>query len=170
VVPASIVAVLLLAAMVVVVWSCVQVLLGQAPLIPFVSLVARGTALRWNDLAVLVGGGVLAGLGLVLLACAWLPGAPNVLSLADVGDQTRAGATRRSVRHAVVTAASRVDGVSAATAQVTASRVRTTVRTPLRSTGELPAQVRAAVGERLTTIALRRPPTITVRVNRTRSS
>ena len=147
VIPASIVAGLLLVAMVVVVWSCVQVLLGQAPLLPLTSLAARGSELHWNDLAVLIGGGILAGLGLVLLACAWLPGAPNVLSLADVGDQTQAGATTRTVRQAVAAAASRVVGVSAAT-----------------------AQVRAAVGERLTAIALRRPPTITVRVNRTRSS
>lgn len=174
VVPASIVALLVLAAMVLLVWSCVQILLGQQPVLPFAELAEQGSGLTWNALPVLIAGGVLAALGLVLLACAWLPGAPNVLPLAEVdGDaagHTRTGATRRGVRQAVSTAAGRVDGVSGATAQVTPGRVRTTVNTSLNDTSALAGQVRTAVDEQLTTIALRRAPKLSVRVNRTRST
>lgn len=170
VIPAAVVAALVLALAVLVVWSCVQVLLGQAPVLPFGSLADRGAGLDWSDPVVLVAGGVLAALGIVLLLCAWLPGKPNVLSLAEVGDRTQAGATRRSVRTAVVHAARQVDGVSAASAQVTPGRVRATVTTPLRDTADLSEHVRAAVGDQLTTIALDRPPTIHVRVNRSRST
>ena len=167
VIPSSIVAAILLALMVLVIASCVQVLLGQAPVIPFGSLATRGSELTWADLPVLIGGGVLGALGVILLVCAWLPGAPNVLSLAAVGAGTQAGATRRSVRTAVVRAARRVDGVSRATASVSPGRVRATVSTPLREAGDLPDQVRSAVGEQLTTIALERSPTIRVRVHNT---
>lgn len=182
VVPASLVALLVLAVMVLLVWSCAQVLLGQQPVLPFAELAEQGSTLTWNALPVLVAGGVLAALGLVLLACAWLPGAPNVLPLADLATptgndarndaagHTRAGATRRGVRQAVALAAGRVDGVSGATAQVTPRRVRTTVRTSLNDTSALTGQVLIAVGEQLSTIALQRAPKVSVRVNRTRST
>jgi hypothetical protein len=170
VIPASIVALLVLAAMVILVWSCIQVLLGQQPILPFTSLAEQGTRLHWNDLPVLISGGLLAALGLTLLTCAWLPGAPKVLALADLGSQTQAGATRRSVRQAVTTAAGRVDGVSSAAAHITPTRVRATVHTPLRETDALPEKVRAAIGDQLTTIGLQRSPRISVRVNRTRSN
>jgi hypothetical protein len=170
VVPATIVAVLLLAAAVLLVWACVQVLLGQTPIVPFAALAEWGAQAAWADVVVLVGGGVLAALGIVLLACAWTPGAPNVLALADVGDDIDAGATRRTVRHAVAAAAGRVDGVTAASAQVSPGRVRATVTTPLRDAGALPAEVRAAVGDQLTALALRRAPRISVRVNQSRST
>jgi Family of unknown function (DUF6286) len=173
VVPASIVALVVLAVMVLLVWSCVQVLLGRQPVLPFAELGEQGAGLTWNAVPVLVTGGALAALGLVLLVCAWLPGTPNVLPLAAVdGDtgRTRTGATRRGIRQAVAMAAGRVDGVSTATAQVTPGRIRTTVRTSLNDAGALPGQVRAAVDGQLSTIALRRAPKVSVRVNRTRST
>ncbi len=170
VIPASIVALLVLAAMVVLIWSLVQILLGQQPIVSFGFLAEQGAGLAWNALPVLIGGGVLALLGVILLACAWKPGAPNVLALAEVGTHTQAGATRRSVRHAVTTAANQVEGVTHATVELTRNRVRATVSTPLHDTADLSEQVTTAVGDRLTTIALARPPRISVRVNRTRST
>jgi len=168
--PATMVAVVLLAAMVLIVISCVQILLGQPPLIGFATLAAQGASLHWADVAVLVAGGVLAALGVVLLVCAWSPGKPSVLPLASSGGRSSAGATRHSLRRAVIDAAGRVDGVSHATATITASRVRATVSTPLRDRGDLAERVETAVGEQLTTIALDRPPTVNVRVNTARST
>jgi type IV secretory pathway TrbL component len=167
VVPAVIVAVVLLAVMVLLVVACVQVLLGQAPVIAFGDLGAHGAALRWADLVVLVAGGVVAALGVVLLICAWSPGRPSVLPLAATSGGSSAGATRHSLRRAIEQAAGDVDGVSRASAKVGASRVRATIATPLRERTELSGLVEKAVGERLTDIALDRRPRITVRVNQT---
>lgn len=177
VVPASVVALLVLAAMVLIAWSCVQVLLGRQPVLPFAELAEQGSAMTWDALPVLVAGAVLAALGLVLLACAWLPGTPNVLPLADLDAATddgpaghvRAGATRRGVHHAVTTAAGRVDGVSGASARIGSRRVRTTVTTSLNDTTALTGQVRTAVDEQLSAIALERAPKVSVKINRTRS-
>lgn len=178
VVPASLVALLVLAAMVLLTWSCVQVLLGRPPVLPFAELAEQGSEVTWNALPVLVAGAVLAVLGLVVLACAWLPGAPNVLPLADLDTaagsgatgRIRTGATRRGVRHAVTAAAGRVDGVSGASARIGSRRVRTTVTTSLNDTTALTGQVRTAVDEQLATIALDRAPRVSVRIHRTRSS
>lgn len=158
--PASIVALLLLAAMVLIVIACVQTLLGHPPLLPFAALADRAGTLAWSSPAVLGGGGVLALLGLVLLVCAWSPGSATVLPLA--GGYSSAGATRHSLRRVVTQAAGRVDGISKATATIGRRRVRTTVTTPLRDTTGLGEQVRAAVDDQLAGIALARPPRITV--------
>jgi len=93
-----------------------------------------------------------------------------VLPMASSGGCSSAGATRHSLRRVVIDAASRVDGVSHAAATVTASRVKATVSTPLHDSSGLADQVRTAVGEQLTAIALDRPPRINVRVNTTRST
>jgi hypothetical protein len=170
VVPAVLVALVLLAAAVFVIWSCVDLLLGRPPLVPFDAIARRAAALHGDELLVLAAGGVVAGLGLVLLACAWLPGVPNVLTLADVGDQTSAGVTRRSLRNAVARAAGSVDGVAKAGAKVGAGRVRATVSTPLGESGDLSERVRSAVGSRLTAIALHRAPSVKVKINRSRST
>lgn len=170
VVPATIVAVVLLAAMVAIIASCVQVLLGQPPLIGFADLAAQGAALRWVDVVVLIAGAILAVLGVILLACAWSPGKPTVLPLASADPQHTAGATRHSLRRTMINAAEGVDGVRHATAVVTPRRIRTTVTTSLRDDSGLSDRVRTAVGERLTAIALDRPPRIDVRVNHARSS
>ena len=167
VVPATLVAVLLLAAMVLLVVACVQVLLGQSPVIAFGDLGAQGATLRWADLVVLVAGGVIAALGVVLLICAWSPGKPSVLPLAATSGGSSAGASRSSLRRAVEQAAGDVDGVSHASVKVGPSRVRATVSTPLRDNGGLSGRVEKVVGERLTDIALDRPPRITVRVSPT---
>jgi Family of unknown function (DUF6286) len=165
VVPATLVAVVLLAAMIVLVVACVQALLGQSPVIAFGDLAAQGATLRWADLVVLIAGGAVAVLGVVLLACAWSPGRPSVLPLAATSGGSSAGASRSSLRRAVEQAAGEVDGVSHASVKVGTSRVRATVSTPLRDDAGLSNRVEKAVGERLIDIALDRPPRVTVRVN-----
>lgn len=179
-VPAVIVALVLLAGAVLVVWSCVQVLTGQAPVIPFTALATAAAALTWADLPVLIGGGILAVIGIALLIVAAAPGRPTVLALADRPDRTRdeatsrddmdravhlsgtaaqpdAGATRRSVARAISTAAAGVPGVDHATARLAARSVIATVHTPLRGSTELTGQVSDAITAALDDIGLTRP-------------
>lgn len=169
VLPATIVALVLLATMVLLVASCVQLLLGQPPLIPFATLAATGTSLQWDGGAVLAAGVGVAVVGLVLLACAWTRGAATVVPLAATEHST-AGTTAHSLRHAVADSARAVDGVHAASATVTPRRVRATVATPLRDATGLREQVETAVGEQLGAIALDRTPRTRVRVTTARSS
>lgn len=169
VLPATIVALVLLAAMVVLVVSCVQLLLGQPPLIPFGTVVPIAAALPWSSGTVMAAGAVAAALGLVLLACAWTPGAATIVPLAPTEHST-AGATRQSLRRIVTSTARAVDGVHSASATVRPRRVGVRVRTPLRDPGELGQQVRAAIDDRLAEIALARTPRTRVRVTHDRSN
>lgn len=80
-VPAGILAAIGLAAAVLIAWSCGQLLLGQAPLIPFTTLAQTGSGITWASPAVLTAGIAAALLGLVLLAAALLPGTPRVMPI-----------------------------------------------------------------------------------------
>lgn len=92
-VPASILATLGLAAAVLVAWSCVQLLLGQTPLIPFITLAQTASEITWASPAILTAGIAAAALGLVLLAAALLPGTPRVMPItAPNADQPGPGA------------------------------------------------------------------------------
>ena len=195
-VPAVIVAVILLAIAVVVVWSCVQILLGHAPVLPFAAIAAAGATLTAASVAVLVTAGVLVVLGLILIIVAAWPGRPTVLALAARPDVTAqdissrqdmdkdmdppaaagttvqpvSGATRRSIRNAVAAAASGVDGIDHVVVKVAARSLTATVHTPLRSSTELSGQVRDAVTARLDDIGLARPLRVRVRTNTTRTA
>ena len=81
-VPAVIVAVILLAIAVLVVWSCVQILLDHAPVLPLAAIAATAATLTAASIAVLVTAGVLVVLGLTLIIVAAWPGRPTVLALA----------------------------------------------------------------------------------------
>lgn len=173
VVPATIVALVLLAAAVLTVWSCVQVLLGQAPVVPFAALAATAASLTWAAAPVLGAAGVLAVLGAVLLVLAVVPGRPTVLALADRdhgSPQPTAGATRRSVSSAVASAARGVSGIDRATAALSGRTVTATVHTPLHADPELTEQVRSAVTARLDDIAPARPLKVRVRMTAARSA
>lgn len=169
VLPATIVALVLLAAMVLLVVACVQLLLGQPPLIPFTTLAATGAGLTWASGPVIAAGVIAAVLGLVLLACAWTRGGATVVPLAATEHST-AGATAHSLRRAVTATAHAVDGVHSASATMTPRRVSATVATPLRDPGDLRDQVQAAIDTELDDIALHRTPRTTVRVTHARST
>jgi hypothetical protein len=167
--PATLVAFVLFAAMVLLVTACVQVLVGSPPVLPFTELATEAHTVRWDNVFVLVAGAVLVVLGVVLLACAWVPGVPEVLPL-TAAPGAAAGVTRRSLRRNLIAAARRVDGVSGATVTVTGGRVRARVATPLRDASDLPSRVRSALDQRLDAIALSRTPRVSVRVRRDRSA
>jgi hypothetical protein len=166
VVPAVVVAVTLLAATILIIVSGIQALSGTAPVVGFADLPARGAELRWADPTTLLVSGIAMAIGVVLLVCAWTPGAPRVLPLMASWYRNTGGTTRRGLEAAVERTAQRTHGVTRARATVTARRVRAVVSTPLHDTADVAATVRAAVTDQLTGIGLRREPRVDVRVRR----
>ena len=168
--PATLLALVLLTAAVLVALSCIQLLRHQSPLIPFAALAAFGASLHWNDPITLLAGAVAAALGLLLLTAALLPGKPTVLPLAGRADQTSAGVSRHSLRRDLTTTAAGVDGVSFATVRVRRARIIATVRSDAADTAGVPKQVRSRLDQRLTDIALARRPRLRIRVSSKRST
>ncbi len=169
VLPATIVAVLVLAACVLIAVSCVQALIGQPPWLPFAAIAGLGAGLTVNSPLVIAAAIILGVLGLVLLVAALAPGATTVLPLEQGGTAVVSGVTRNSLRAALAATAGDVDGVDRARVRVGKARVRATVRTPLHVPGALSEQVQAALDDRLRDIAPLRSPRIRVRVS-TRSN
>ena len=178
-VPATIVGLVLLAASLGLAISCVQFIAGKPPLIPFTTLDAFGRDAAWNHPAVLAGGAALAVIGLVLLACALVPGTPQVLALAsaDPGEpgssdaaRSPAGVTRSSLVRDLTTRAGSADGITGAWVKVRARTVKVVVRTPLQDHSGLADRVRDVVTARLDDINLTPPPRLRITVARDRSA
>lgn len=168
--PAILVALALLAVAVLVTISCVQLLLGQPPLLPFTTLAEIGARLTVAAPAVLAAAAGAALLGLVLLYLALAPGAPTVLALDAGTSGIDTGVTRASLAAALTDTARGVDGVDTAQVQVRGRRVTTTVHTPLHEPGGLREQVSTALNDRLTDLAPTHSPQVRVRVATTRST
>lgn len=164
VLPATLLALALLAVAVLVAVSGVQELAGQPPWLPLGALGALGTELTAASPAVLAAAAALVLAGLVLLLAAVLPGAPSVLPLRADGE-VDAGVTRRSLTGALTAAAHSVDGVDRAAVRVRARTVTATVRGP--GGPELAAAVRTALTERLAGIGLARDPRVRVTIRST---
>lgn len=167
--PATLVALALLAAAFLIAVSCGQLLLDQTPLLPFAAVAQTGAAFTWNQVIVLAAAAVVAVLGLALMVAALSPGAPTIVALAPRDGQPHAGATRRSLARALTMAARNVDGVDKASVRVRPRTVTAAVRTPLREPADLPEQVRTAITERLDDIALAQRAQVRVRTT-TRST
>lgn len=177
-VPATVVGLVLLAGSLGLAISCVQLLAGKPPLIPFSTLGALGRDTTWNDPAVLAGGAALAVIGLVLLACAVVPGTPQVLALAssDSGgsgesgtQRSPAGVTRTSLARDLTTRAAGADGITGARVKVRAKTVKVVARTPLQNPTGLADRVHDVVAERLEDINLAQRPRLRITVARDRS-
>jgi hypothetical protein len=169
-VPATIVGLVLLAAAVVVAISCIQVIAGSPPLVPFSALAELGRDTTWSDPRVLAAGAILSVVGLALLACGLLPGNPQVLALAPGDDHTAAGISRRSLAGDLTRHARRADGITDARVRVGARTVTVNARTPLRDRSGLPERVRELVTERLDDINLARPARLRVTVTSDRNA
>ena len=167
--PATLVALALLAAAFLIAVSCGQLLLDQTPLLPFAAVAETGAALTWNQVIVLTAAAVVAVLGLALMVAALCPGTPTVIALAPRDGQPDAGATHRSLTRALTLAARNVDGVDKASVRVRPRTITAAIRTPLRDPADLPEQVRTAITERLDDIAPAQRAQIRVRTT-TRST
>ena len=169
-VPATLVGLVLLVAAVVVAISCIQLIVGSPPLIAFSTLAELGRDTTWNDPRVLAAGGILAFIGLVLLACGLLPGRPQVLALAPGDVHTAAGISRRSLAADLAGHARRADGVTGARVRVGARTIAVNARTPLPDRSGPAERVRELVGQRLDDIDLARPARLRVTVTSDRSA
>jgi uncharacterized protein DUF6286 len=169
-VPATIVGLMLLVAAVVVAVSCIQLIAGSPPLVPFSTLGELGRDTAWNDPPVVAAGALLSLVGLVLLACGLLPGHPQVLALAPGDDHTAAGISRRSLAGDLTRHARRADGVTDARVRVGARTVAVHARTPLRDRSGLPERIRELVTERLDDINLARSARLRVTVTTDRGA
>ncbi|WP_163507076.1 DUF6286 domain-containing protein [Fodinicola acaciae] len=163
--PATVTAVVLLAACAAVAVFAIQMILGRTPVVDFPAVAGTLHATRWSDLAPAVIAAVIAVLGLVLLVLAILPGKLRVIPL---DGPVPSGAARHSYRGMLRTAASTVDGVAGASVRLRGKRLLVKVSTRRTETAGLADAVRAAVGERLDRIGPAMRPTVRVRVRRTR--
>ncbi|GLW89680.1 DUF6286 domain-containing protein [Actinokineospora globicatena] len=162
--PAVLVALVVLAACALVTTVAVRQVLGQPP---WVDPRAVFDA-RWSDPTVVLAAVVCVLVGVCLLLCALLRGTPTVLPLRDDDPETEravgSGATRRSLRDTLRTAAASVDGVAAARLVLTDRAVTATVTTHRASTNGLADAVIAAVEHRLDRVGPATRPGVRVRV------
>ena len=162
--PATLTALVLLAASVLVAVCAIQLAVGETPLLPYDSLAGLLHDTTWSAQGVAVAGGVAAAIGLVLLLVAVVPGRARTAAL----DQHTAVSVR-GLRNALRSAAV-VDGVESAAVKVRRRRVRAVVRTRRAVVDGLGDAVRAAVEHRVSEFALARPPQVVVRVKALRST
>lgn len=162
--PATLFALVLLAASALVAVCAIQLALGETPLVSYDLVAGRLSRTPWVAAEVLVAGAVVAGAGLVLLLAAVVPGRARTAPLDE-----HTAVSRRGLRNAMRTAAE-VDGVESATVRVARSRVKASVRTHRANTDGLADAVRQSVERRLAEIALLRTPRVVVRVKTTRSA
>ncbi len=169
-IPATITGVVVLAAAALAAISCIQLIAGTPPLIPFTTVGRFAATTTLNDPAVLAGGAVLALLGVVLLACALLPGTPQVLALASTNDHTDAGVARLSLARDLTAHAAAADGITDAHVTVGARAVTVNAHTALRDRAGLAEQVRERVAPRLDDVNLARPARVRVTITPERSA
>jgi hypothetical protein len=169
-VPATIVGLVLLAAAVVVAVSCIQVIVGGRPLVPFSALGALGRDTTWDAPGSLAAGAVLVLAGLVLLLCGLHPGRPQVLALARGDDDIATGILRRSLEGDLARRVRGVDGITAARVTVGARAVSVHARTPLRERSGLPERIRERITERLDAIDLAHPVRLRVAITADRNA
>jgi Family of unknown function (DUF6286) len=169
-VPAVLVGAVLLAAAVVLAISCVQLIVGRIPLVPFGTIAQLAADTTLSNPVVVIGGATLAMVGLVLLLCALLPGTPQVLALASINDHTDAGVTRHSLARDLTSHARRTDGITDARVTVGARTITVNARTPLRDRSGLSERVREQVTARLDYVNLARPTRVRVTITPDRSA
>ncbi|WP_024799567.1 DUF6286 domain-containing protein [Nocardia sp. BMG51109] len=165
VIPAVVVALVLVAACVVVAVSVVQKLSGTRELVSYDDVAGRLHDTTWGSGWVLGGGIAVMVIGVLLLAVALMPGRPVVLPL-ESEDGVHAGITRRSLRAAVRDAADSVPGLESARVRLGSKKIRVKGRTH-EAAAEAAGSVRAAIDERLDLVAPRVRHTVTTRVRPT---
>lgn len=154
---ATVLAIALLAGAVLAVIEIVLSAMGRPPLlVPHARWADWLQAQTWNSAISYV---ILAGLvvvGLVLLVLAVRPGKPATLSLPSQQHGVRVEASRRSVERSLSSVASRVTGVSGASASAGRRAVRVDASTTTRAEPQLQGQVTEAVDARLQALGLDR--------------
>jgi Family of unknown function (DUF6286) len=175
VIPACLTALAILALSVVAAVALVQELAGRPALVPLGALVRHTRTLRLDSPVMVIAAAVSAGLGLILLGCAAIPGRAVTLPLAAVtgehsdgqpgaGTYPVAGVSRSGLRIALAATVADVDGVAAVRVRLRGRRVSARVRTELSGTAALHEAVSRAAEDRLRQSGLARPPAVLIRV------
>jgi hypothetical protein len=165
--PATLTAIVLLAACAFVAVIAIQMILGETPWVSYKSVADALHGAHWNDLIPAIAGGVAALLGLILLLTAILPGKRTVLPLQGELDS---GASRRSYRSTLRTAASTVDGVSSAKLKLKGRKAVVKVSTDRTTTTGIADAVRGSIERRLDQITPTTRPAVKVKVHAARSA
>lgn len=196
--PATLVALVVLAACVLVAVSSIQVLAGRRPLVPLAALARYGEHLHWNATAVIAVGAAAAGAGLVLLTAGLWPGKPTVLplaptdppgdsELAGVGEAlggeaadggepcvtwcpADAGVTRRGLSAALRTTLADTAEVSKPTVRIRRRRISGKAQTESHDTTTVHGRAAAELDRAVATVRLHHPPRLRLHVSRARRS
>jgi hypothetical protein len=177
VVPAIVLALVILAVCVVTAISVIQFLVGRPPLVSLGTLDHHLRTLHLDGAVMTSAGIVAAVLGLVLLGCAVIPGRAKTLPLAAISDEPSAGAaenhgaagshgtavagvSRSGLRTALASTVADIDGVTTARVRVRSRRVTLRVRTELAGTAALRDAVSRVTQQRLSEAGLARPPVV----------
>lgn len=116
----------------------------------------------WSSGAVLTVSVAVALVGLVLLALELKPRRKTLLVVRSADDSVVTAVSRTSVGRALEQSVAGLPGVDATRATVTRRKAKLTVRTPLRDTGDLSAQVHERAGAALAGLGLTASPTLDV--------
>lgn len=174
VVPAVIVAIIILAIAVGLGWAAIAAIAaggsGDSALSSGFSGFGSLGAMTWGAAAVITAGVIMALLGLIFLVIGISPGAKR-----NIGYRTEAPEhierfevvlPTSALASLAATAADSVDGVSSVRAASNASSTIVTFSTPVRDNDEIRRDVDAAVTQRFASIAFNRTPTVKVRAQR----
>lgn len=122
-------------------------------LIPVDGAAGYAETTTWSEPSVQIASAILALIGLMLIVLALAPGSGHWTALRTDDPALVVGLTRPALRRAVAAAAQDVSGVDASDVTVRGNRLRVHVRTGLRDSEDLPAQVTEAVERRLAELA-----------------
>lgn len=162
--PASLLALVLLAVCVVVAVSAIQFLVRERPFVSYRALTDAVHGTSWTHWSVVLGGSVAVVAGLALLYAAFVPGKPVVVPLSPVDEQVDVGASRQSLSRTLRATVSSVDGVTTAKLKQRNKKITAKVRTNRSDTEGLAEAVRSAVELRLDRIAPLARPSVRVRL------
>jgi hypothetical protein len=164
-IPAVIVAILLL---VVTVLGAIEVISylfnNPAGVVPADRLAEQGRETAWNDALTITVAVIIGLFGLLLLVIALWPGRPRAVALASDRPGVVMAIGEADLARLVARAATDVDGVDHASAQVRRGHIAVRADSPLHEAGDLADQVQRAVAEQVDELAPLRPRPVRVNV------
>jgi hypothetical protein len=165
---AFILAAALLACSVIIIVEVIGFAVDRSPLlVPWTTWYAWASGTRWDATVVRVWAAVLIVIGLVLVGLEVKRRRATRLPLGAADQATDAAVTRRGLARMLRAEATRVDGITGATARVSRRRARVKAASGARgkaAASALTEPVTQALGTRLDDLDMRHAPQLTVRV------
>ncbi|SCK49639.1 MULTISPECIES: DUF6286 domain-containing protein [unclassified Streptomyces] len=165
-VPAGIVAALLVAAAGLLLYDIAAVRAGR-PAMHWRQVLGRELAERpLDDVWVLVGAGVAAALGLLLLVLALTPGRRALLPMLGADDAMRVALDRRAATMVLRDRAAEVSGVQSVRVRVKRRKARVRAVSHFRPLDDVHTDLDSALADGVRELGLARPPSLDIRVRR----